>query len=319
MSALKWSSYVVLAAFALGAATSVIALRESNRRLKALEAESNLAPTRHGMIEHAIWGEGPPVLLVHGAGGGFDQGRLLAEALGGNGFMWISVSRFGYLRSELTDNRSPADQAQAFVDLLDLLDLPQVSVMAMSGGVPPALQFGELHPDRVDRMVLLSSAPFTPFGPDVEGRPIPSWVYEVLLGNDVVYWLMTRMARGALEQAFDARTDLRDGLSPNEQAFIRRLVDGFLPASKRVAGVGNEGAAVNPNMVYRLEAIEAPTLVIHTRDDRLNPFAIAETIADRLPNARLVAFDDGGHLLLGHHAEVQSVATDFLSGPKEVD
>lgn len=314
MHVLKVLSYILSATLAAGALISVTALRESRQRIETLEAESRLMETRHGTLEYAVWGEGPPVLVIHGAGGGFDQGRLLAEALGGDGFTWISVSRFGYLRSELTDNRSPADQADAIADLLEGLGLPQVDVMAMSGGVPPALQLGELYPDQIGRMVLLSSAPFTPFSPDVEGRPIPSWVYEVLLGNDVVYWLLTHVFRGGLEQAFDARIDLREDLSSDEEAFIRQLVDGFMPASKRVAGVGNEGASVDPEMVYRLDSIEAPILVIHARDDRLNPFAVAEVIAERVPNARLIALDDGGHLLLGHHAEVRRLARNFLSG-----
>jgi pimeloyl-ACP methyl ester carboxylesterase len=307
--------YLALLAFAAVAIVSVIALREARLRTAALEAESRLVNTRYGSMEYAVWGEGPPVLVVHGAGGGFDQGRLLAEALGGDRNKWISVSRFGYLRSELADDRSPVHQAHAFADLLDELNLPTVSVMAMSGGVPPALQLGELYPDRVASMVLLSSAPFTPFSPDVQGRPIPSWVYELLLGNDVVYWLLTRVARGSLEQAFDARKDLREDLSDDEEAFISQLVDGFLPGSRRVAGVRNEIAAVDPDLVYRLEAIEAPTLVIHARDDRLNPFAVAEAIADGLPNARLVSLEDGGHLLLRHHAEVRQLTTSFLSDP----
>lgn len=313
MRVLKWLGYLLSAVFVAGAAITVIALRESRQRIEALEAGSRLVQTRHGALEYTVWGDGPPVLVIHGAGGGFDQGRLLAAALGGDGFTWISVSRFGYLRSDLTDRRSPADQAHAFADLLDELDLPKAGVLAMSGGVPPALQLAELHPGRVDRMVLLSPAPFTPFGPDVEGRPIPTWLYRVLLGNDVGYWLLTRVAHGALEQAFDARADLRHGLPADEEDFIRRLVDGFLPATGRLAGLNNEGAAVDPAMAYRLETIEAPTLVVHARDDRLNPFAVAEAIAERVPAAKLVALDAGGHLLLGHHAEIRTLGAGFLS------
>jgi len=314
MSVMKWLRYLLVAILAVGVLISSIAFRENNQRVKMLEAESRLVETRHGATEYAVWGEGPPVLAVHGAAGGFDQGRLLAEVFGGDRFMWIAVSRFGYLRSELTEHGSPDDQAHAFTDLLDELGLRRVSALAMSGGVPPALQFGELYPDRVDRMVLLSSAPFTPFSPDVEGRPIPSWVYGALLGNDVVYWLLTPVARGGLEQTFDARTDLREALSSEEEAFIRRLVDEFLPASKRVVGVGNEGAAVDPSIVYQLEAIEAPTLVVHAWDDRLNPFAVGEAIAEGVPIARFIALDHGGHLLLGHHADVKCIIADFLSG-----
>lgn len=284
--------------------TSVLALSEARKQANELKAERSLAQTRHGMIEYFSWGEGPPVLVVHGAGGGFDQGRLLARAIGGDGFRWISVSRFGYLGSDMPGAPSTAAQAEAFVDLLDALDVNRVSILAMSGGVPPSLKFAEMFPERVDRMMLVSSAPFTPFAPGVEDRPIPTWAYSALLGNDVFYWALTKVARGQLEEAFDARADLREGLSDEEELFVRDLIDTFLPASRRVAGVNNEGAAVAPAANYDLESIRAEVLVVHARDDRLNPFAVGETIAARIPRSRLLVLDQGGHLLLGHHAEL---------------
>ncbi len=284
--------------------TSFLALAETRKRIAKLEAERSLTQTRHGQIEYVDWGEGDPVLVIHGAGGGFDQGRLLARAIGGDGFRWISVSRFGYLGSAMPNTPSTVAQAETLVDLLDALGVERVNILAMSGGVPPSLKFAEMFPERVDRMMLLSSAPFTPFTPVVEDRPIPTWAYSALLGNDVFYWVLTKVARGQLEEAFDARADLREGLSDEEELFVRDLIDTFLPASRRVAGVNNEGAAVAPAAHYDLESIRAEVLVVHARDDRLNPFAVGETIAARIPRSRLLVLDRGGHLLLGYHAEL---------------
>jgi pimeloyl-ACP methyl ester carboxylesterase len=64
--------------------------------------------TRHGSVEYTNWGEGAAVLVIHGAGGGYDQGVAIARAFGGEGFRWISPSRFGYLRTSL-----PADDSTA--------------------------------------------------------------------------------------------------------------------------------------------------------------------------------------------------------------
>jgi 2-hydroxy-6-oxonona-2,4-dienedioate hydrolase len=298
---------LIVGAFVLLAvlAVSVLALAETRKRISVLEAERSLAETRHGQIEYMSWGEGPPVLVVHGAGGGFDQGRLLAQAIGGDGFRWIAVSRFGYLGSAMPEAPSTAAQAEAFVDLLDAMGIERVSILAMSGGVPPSLKFAEMFPERVDRMMLLSSAPFTPFTPAVEDRPIPTWAYSALLGNDVVYWALTKVARDQLAEAFDARAGLRDGLSDEERLFVRDLIDTFLPASRRIDGVNNEGAAVDPATTYDLEGIRAEVLIVHARDDRLNPFEIGETIEARVPRSRFLALDRGGHLLLGHHAELR--------------
>jgi pimeloyl-ACP methyl ester carboxylesterase len=312
MSLFRWVLVVAVLIAAGGILATVLALRETSRRTESLEKERSLFETRHGQIEYASWGEGPPVLVIHGAGGGFDQGRLLAKAMGGSGFRWIAPSRFGYLGSAMPAEPSTAAQADAFADLLDALGIDRVKILAMSGGVPPALKFAEMYPDRTDRMVLLSSAPFTPFSPDIENRPMPTWLYAALLGNDVVYWTLTKVARGGLERAFDARPDLRAELPMAEEAFIRDLVDTFLPASRRVAGVKNEGAAVDPRVTYDLEAIRAPVLVVHARDDRLNPVQVGETISTRIAGSQWVRFERGGHLLLGHHSEVSGRVARFF-------
>ena len=288
----------------------------ADRRASELAAERSVAQTRHGKLEYIRWGEGLPVLIVHGAGGGFDQGRLLAKAIGGADLQFVSVSRFGYLDSDLPADPSIAAQAEAFADLLDSLGLSRVSILAMSGGVPPALKFAELYPERTDRLVLLSSAPFTPFGPQIEDWPVPDWAYTALMGSDAVYWALTKVARGVLRKAFDARSDLMIDASPDEQRFVDHLIDGFLPASARLAGVGNEGAAVDPLATYRLEVVRAPTLVVHSQDDRLNPVAIAKELGTRIPSARMILFERGGHLLLGHHAELRARVGDFLSGER---
>ena len=299
------------------AIVSFIAVSEVARRQGQLEAERSLATTTYGDIEYVSWGAGPAVLVIHGAGGGFDQGRLLAQTLGSEGFRWIAVSRFGYLGSDLPEDPSVPAQARAFKELLDQLQIETVHILAMSGGVPPALKFAELIPSRTGRMVLLSSAPFTPFGPDVNDRPIPTWMYSALLGNDIVYWTLTRVARNTIEEAFDARAELRTDRIPEEEAFVRDLVDTFLPASKRVKGVLNEAAAVDPSLTYRLDQIGGHVLVVHAADDRLNPFEIGETLAARISGSEFLGLETGGHLLLGHHAELRERISKHLAEPQK--
>jgi pimeloyl-ACP methyl ester carboxylesterase len=291
-----------------------LARTEAMQRADVLAGESELARTPQGTVEYAIQGEGPPVLVIHGAGGGFDQGLLLAEAVGGPGRKWISVSRFGYLRSPLPEDASTAAQADALAALLTELEIERVDVLAMSGGAPPALQLAARHPERVSAMVLLSPAPFTPFGGDVEGRPVPAGGYTAIAGSDVGFWMMRRLAPGTLRAAFDARPELLEA-APEDAEFVERLVDGFQPASDRLAGLRNEISAVDPQAAYDLEAIGAPVLVVHAADDRLNPIAISEAIAARIKNTRFIRYETGGHLLLGHHGDLREAIPEFLEAP----
>jgi hypothetical protein len=57
--------------------------------------------TRCGPIEYAEAGQGVPLLMVHGSGGGHDQGIAFAGALAQQGVRVIAMSRFGYLRTPM--------------------------------------------------------------------------------------------------------------------------------------------------------------------------------------------------------------------------
>ncbi len=80
---------------------------------KRLPAGSKILSTDKGDIEYAVQGEGTPVLLLHGAGGGYDQGIWLGEMSLGDGHKFISVSRFGYLRLPIPENASIKAKAES--------------------------------------------------------------------------------------------------------------------------------------------------------------------------------------------------------------
>jgi pimeloyl-ACP methyl ester carboxylesterase len=293
-------------------ATYVAYARDMQATRDRLASGSQIVETRHGPIEYTTWGTGQPVLVVHGAGGGYDQGILVAHAYGGDGFSWISPSRFGYLRSPLPTNASTAAQADAFADLLDTLEIEQVSILAMSGGVPPSLQFAQHYPERTSRLVLLSSAPYTPLTSDEQEFPIPIWLYQMLFSSDFPYWVMQHVSRSSLEPMFDITPELRAVALPEEHAFMDRLVDAFQPVTARMDGLQNEGTAIDPDANYRVEAISVPTLVVHAKDDQINPFSFGEYTAEHIPGAQILSMETGGHLLLGHHADVRAKVKNFL-------
>jgi len=277
-----------------------------------LAAASQIVATRHGPIEYTTWGEGSAVLVIHGAGGGYDQGVSIARAFGGDGFRWISPSRFGYLRTPLPADASTAAQADAFADLLDTLQIKRVAILAFSGGVPPALQFAQRYPERTSALALLSGAPYTPLTAAEQKLPMPIWVYQALFRSDFPYWVLQKVARSGLEPMFDITPALRAEVTPEEQPFIDSMVDAFQPVTARIDGVKNEGAAVDPGASYQVEAITMPTLVVHSRDDHLNPFSFGEYTARHIPGAQFMSLASGGHLLLGHHAEVRARVNAFL-------
>ena len=79
------------------------ALDSAERRLAGRSA---LIRTRLGNLEFAVEGSGPPMMMIHGTGGGFDQGLRFSAALRALWHQIIAPSRFGYLRSDFPSEPS---------------------------------------------------------------------------------------------------------------------------------------------------------------------------------------------------------------------
>ena len=90
------------------------------RAYERVSGKSTVIPSPYGDIEFAEGGSGPDVLVVHGSGGGYDQGELLVQAELGDQFYWITPSRFGYLRSTFHENATFDDQAHAYASTQDM-------------------------------------------------------------------------------------------------------------------------------------------------------------------------------------------------------
>ena len=118
---------------------------------EALLTGSELIETERGALEYASIGEGPAVLFMHGGFGGYDQSPPF------QGFRFITPSRPGYLRTDLSVGPTYEEAASAYATLLDSLGIDKVAVMGISAGGPPALQFASQFPDRVWALVLISA------------------------------------------------------------------------------------------------------------------------------------------------------------------
>jgi pimeloyl-ACP methyl ester carboxylesterase len=71
-------------------------------------------------------------------------------------------------------------------------------------------------------------------------------------------------------------------------------------------------AATLHNCYRRLSRVEAPTLVVHGRRDRVVPVANAEILAERIPHAELRILDDAGHLYPTERPEIDEEIARFL-------
>ena len=275
-----------------------------------------MVETPCGPIEYAVAGNGPPVLVVHGAGGGIDQGREFGEDLVRNGFRVIAMSRFGYLRTPLPADASPAAQADAHVCLLDALKIPRAAVIGVSAGAPSSMQFALRHPDRCSAMVLLVPAAYVPRpggAPPMKTPPATAFLFDTALKSDFLFWAATRFARSTVTRAILATPPaVVENASADEQARVNMLLQHILPVSPRRLGLLNDAAVTSSLPRYDLERIATPALVISMVDDLFGTFDGARYTAEHLPRARFIGYPSGGHLWAGHQQQVLSEITAFL-------
>lgn len=293
MSILRWLfvSLVVALLFA-----STVYLRDMHRAYERVANKSRVIPSPYGDIEFVEGGSGVPVLVIHGSGGGFDHGELIANAVLSDKFHWIAPSRFGYLQSTFQAGATFDDQARAYAYLLDQLGISKVAVVALSHGGPSALLFAVLYPDRVSSLTLLSCGVASSSDSDQASANEKGSALTTIFRYDPLYWGVSTLMRRQLMGLMGASDEVIAALTPEQADLMDQVIDGMNPVAPRSAGVTFDNQAVMPN--GRIAAITAPTLIFHATDDSLQLYRNAEFAATTIPGARLNAYTRGGHLLI---------------------
>jgi 2-hydroxy-6-oxonona-2,4-dienedioate hydrolase len=277
---------------------------------------STVIETPCGLLEYQDVGSGKPLLAVHGSGGGYDQGMAFAYPLTSRGIRVIAMSRFGYLRSPMPADASAETQADAFVCLLNVLNIPKAAVMGGSAGALSALEMAIRHPDRVSALILLVPLAYKPPTEANSAAPMAPWIENLMMtaiGSDFLFWSGLHLARGQLIGTVLATPpELLTTASLSEQARINAMMDSILPVSARAAGLRYDTAASKSMTPAQLDLVQAPTLIISARDDRYGTYASAEYIASQIAGATFLGFETGGHTWIGHNNEVMDAIAGLL-------
>ena len=305
-----------LAVVGVSALTTLRYQRDIRHARERVAAGSQIVQTPCGPIEYAVAGDGPPVLVVHGSGGGYDQGLDFGEPLATHGLRVIAVSRFGYLRTPLPADASAAAQADAHACLLDALKLGRAAVIGASAGAPSAMQFALRHPDRCSALVLVVPAAYVPRADGAPSMKTPAWtafLFDTALRSDFLFWAAPRISRPTVTRAILATPPaVLNNASAAEQSRVATMLEHILPVSARRLGMRNDAAVTSSLQRYELERIVAPTLVVSAADDLFGTFDGARYTAEHVPGARFIGYSSGGHLWVGHQEDTVSAIVAFL-------
>jgi pimeloyl-ACP methyl ester carboxylesterase len=218
-------------------------------------------------------GEGHPILLLHGGGGpqtvaGFAE--LLASGEHAHVVTPTHPGWGGTKRPEaLSDIRS---LAALYGQLLDQLDLTDVTVVGNSIGGWIAAEMALLHSPRISSVILVGAT-----GLEVPGHPVV----------DFFSLTMDQVADLSYHNPDGFRIDLT-ALPPAAQAVV---------AGNRAALAVFGGATmVDSSLAERLPDITVPILVISGESDRIVDPDVGRAYADAIPGAEFRLMSETGHM-----------------------
>lgn len=193
------TALVTLAGLAAIGGTTIYALNAPVRRWSQFYLWKTFSGKSHGgqhiradgaSIYYQTFGDGPPVLVLHGGLGYIEDMTFQIKALAKSHFV-IAVDSRGHGRS--TGAKGPLSyslMSDDMVKVLDALEINRVDVVGWSDGGIIGLDLAMRHPERVRRLVAIS-ANYNPDGlgytPTVEKVPRIALRYW-LLAPDPAQW-----------------------------------------------------------------------------------------------------------------------------------
>ena len=234
-------------------------------------------------------GAGPPLLFLHGAGGGgrwleFQERLAKSHAV----LMPSHPGHGGSPAAEWIEHIS--DLAFHYLDLLDGERLERVHLVGASFGGWIAAELATMASHRLASLTLID-----PVGIKVDG-----WIYPFIFGMELPEVVATIFHRPEMALA----------LAPKDQS-VDTLVE-LYRQSAALARVAWNPYLYDPRLKRRLARIAVPTLLAWGEHDRLAPLACAEAWRKEIPGARLLTFAQSGHVPhLEEAAAVAAAVTEF--------
>jgi pimeloyl-ACP methyl ester carboxylesterase len=270
----------------------------------------------HGRpLSYADVGTGPAVLFVHGLLGSHQHWAQLMRTLAAERRL-IAPDLFGHGASaKPRGDYSLGSHAGTLRDLLDRLEVGRVTLVGHSLGGGIAMQFGYLFPERVSRLVLVSSGGLgRELSPVLRAAALPG--AELVLPVLASRWLRERTAAvttGLGWLGLRAGTDLSEawrGLGGLADAESRRA---FLATVRSVIDPGGQTVTARDHLPM---AARIPTMLVWGAKDRIIPSWHAVTARTGFPGCRVEIFERAGHF--PHLAEPERFAAllaEFIADP----
>lgn len=200
---------------------------------------------------------------------------------------------------------------QAVADLAAVFDAAEVEcghILAISQGGAVAAAYAARYPDRV--------ASITMIGSYAQGRSRRS----EKMAREKAQAMQAMMAVGWDDEAPSLRSLMADVIAPLASEEDRAAFAEYMRDATTADNMASYRAMLDDLDVTGLLAqVQAPCLVIHMRDDRMQPITQGRMMAAGLPQSRFMAFDGPNHVPTENDPNWPAIRAEVLKFMAEQD
>lgn len=275
-------------------------------------------PTERGTLRYWEAGEGSPLVFLHGSGPGVSGWQNFGEVLPAfaKHFRCYVVEFPGFGVSDTTDLHPMPAATQAVIDLLDGLGLEKIDIIGNSMGGMVGTLFSMSHPERVRRLVTVGGLGLNTFAPfPAEGINLLIAFTEDPTRERLIQWLrsMVYNEEAVTEELIEKRWAL--ATEPGTLASARKMYS----AAAMKAMIAAQAESDDPPPWAMLHKVEAKTLILWGRDDRVTPMDAALIPMRTIPDVELHVFPQCGHwAMIEQKQAFESVVVEFLNREESV-
>jgi 2-hydroxy-6-oxo-octa-2,4-dienoate hydrolase len=262
-----------------------------------------LVAADHRTNYHEV-GQGKPLFLLHGSGpgvSGWGNWKGVMNELGERFRVIVpDIAGFGFTEFKQDSKYDIKLWVRHLVGIMDALGIEKASFVGNSFGGALAIGLALFDKARVDRIVLLG----TPAGEFEQTPGLRSGAtYEPSMAAMEAAMRLFPYDQSIITPEM-IRSRYEASARPGAQDALKRLVPQPNPDGPTIVK-GFPAAAV--------AGIEAPTLVLHGREDRVVPVQCGQLLAQHIPNADLHLFAKCGHWVqVERRADFLRLVRDFV-------
>lgn len=253
----------------------------------------------HGKTRYWEAGTGYPTILVHGAGwtSGCETWAMNMGPLSEK-YRVLAIDCLNWGLGDVVQQEFSFPYLVDHIrELMDLLGIEKANFVGHSMGGWLVTLMAYESPERVNKLVNVS-------GGGTATRPLQNMVeFKVPTPEQIRDQLKHRFPEGTDTDALADSLIKKQDLPGHAEAFAGVMRHMTNPTTRQ-----------RYNTLRRLPKIKAPTLVIWGRDDETNALEMGETTAKGIPGARLIVFDNVGHMVPQQRPDdFNKVVLEFLT------